>query len=64
LYANIESQVQDDAPHLNLYYHSSVHIKRPFVQGLTIRKRVVTSQIGLIDYLGMVGDGDVQKRKI
>ncbi len=30
----------------------------------SLRTKVVTSQIGLIDYLRMVSDGDVQKRKI
>jgi len=36
LYATIESQVQDDAPFLNLYYYNSVYLKQPLVQGLTM----------------------------
>lgn len=35
-YATIESQVQQDAPHLNLYYYNSVYIKQSLVRGLTM----------------------------
>jgi len=33
-------------------------------KSLSSTRKIVTSQIGLIDYLRMVRDGDVQKRKI
>lgn len=40
LYATVESQVQQDAPHLNLYYYNSVYIKQPLVQGLTMPMQI------------------------
>lgn len=40
LYASIESQVQQDAPHLNLYYYARVYIKQPLVRGLTMPREM------------------------
>jgi len=36
LYAFIEMQIQEDAPHINLYYYGSVYIRQPLVRGLVI----------------------------